>query len=122
MAAIQLAGLASGFDWKAFTDSVIDLERAPARRLESEKSKNDTKKSQLTDLGTKLASLRTAMSDLSSTSLSSGRKATFESSSPSWTAAVSDSTPVGNYEVQVVSKATASRLTSGAVSLSLIHI
>ena len=116
MAAIQLAGLASGFDWKAFTDSVIDLERAPARRLESEKSKNDTKKSQLTDLGTKLASLRTAMSDLSSTSLSSGRKATFESSSPSWTAAVTDSTPVGSYEVQVVSKATASRMTSGAVS------
>ena len=116
MAGIQLAGLASGFDWKAFTDSVIDLERAPARRLESEKSKNDSKKSQLTDLGTKLASLRTAMSDLSSTSLSSGRKATFESSSPSWTAAVTDSTPVGSYEVQVVSKATASRMTSGAVS------
>ena len=116
MAAIQLAGLASGFDWKTFTDSVIDLERAPVRRLESEKSKNDAKKSQLTDLGTKLASLRTAMSDLSSTTLSSGRKATFESSSPSWTADVTDSTPVGNYEVQVVSKATASRLTSGAVS------
>jgi flagellar hook-associated protein 2 len=116
MAGIQLAGLASGFDWKAFTDSVIDLERAPARRLESEKSKNDSKKSQLTDLGTKLASLRSAMSDLSSTSLSSGRKATFESSSPSWTAAVTDSTPVGSYEVQVVSKATASRMTSGAVS------
>jgi flagellar hook-associated protein 2 len=84
--------------------------------LESEKSKNDSKKSQLTDLGTKLASLRSAMSDLSSTSLSSGRKATFESSSPSWTAAVTDSTPVGSYEVQVVSKATASRMTSGAVS------
>lgn len=116
MAAIQLAGLVSGFDWKTFTDSVIDLERAPVRRLESEKSKNDAKKSQLTDLGTKLASLRTAMSDLSSTTLSSGRKASFESSSPSWIADVTDSTPVGNYEVQVVSKATASRLTSGAVS------
>jgi flagellar hook-associated protein 2 len=116
MAGIQLAGLASGFDWKSFTDSVIDLERAPARRLESEKSKNDAKKSQLTDLGTKLASLRTAMSALSSTSLSSGRKATFESSSPSWTAAVTDYTPVGSYEVEVVSKATASRMTSGAVS------
>ena len=116
MAAIQLAGLASGFDWKTFTDSVIDLERAPVRRLESEKSKNDAKKAQLTDLGTKLASLRTAMSGLSSTTLSSGRKATFESSSPTWTAEVTDSTPVGNYEVQVVSKATASRLTSGAVS------
>jgi flagellar hook-associated protein 2 len=116
MAAVQLAGLASGFDWKTFTDSVIDLERAPVRRLELEKSKNDAKKSQLTDLGTKLASLRTAMSDLSSTSLSSGRKATFESSSPSWTAEVTDSTPVGSYEVQVLSKATASRLTSDAVS------
>ena len=116
MAAIQLAGLASGFDWKTFTDSVINLERAPARRLEAEKSKNDTQKSQLTDLGTKLASLRTAMSNLSSASLSSGRKATFESTGHSWSAAVSDSTPVGNYEFQVVSKATASRMTSGDVS------
>ena len=116
MAAIQLAGLASGFDWKTFTDSIINLERAPARRLEAEKSKNDTQKSQLTDLGTKLASLRTAMSNLSSASLSSGRKATFESTGHSWSAAVSDSTPVGNYEFQVVSKATASRMTSGDVS------
>ena len=90
MAAIQLAGLASGFDWKTFTDSVINLERAPARRLEAEKSKNDTQKSQLTDLGTKLASLRTAMSNLSSASLSSGRKATFESTGHSWSAAVSE--------------------------------
>lgn len=116
MAGIQLSGLASGFDWKSFTDSVMEMERAPARRYQAEQAKNDIKKSQLTDLGTKLASLRTAMSDLSSTTLSSGRKATFESSSPSWTVAVSDSTPVGNYEVEVMSKATASRMTSGDVS------
>ena len=120
MAAIQLAGLASGFDWKTFTDSVIDIERAPAKVMQKEQARNNTKKSDLTDLGTKLASLRTAMSDLSSATLSAGRKATFESANPTWSAAVTDSTPVGTYEMQVTSKASASRLTGSTASVPTV--
>ena len=116
MAGLQLSGLASGFDWKTFTDSVMEMERAPARRYQAEQAKNDNKKSQLSSLGTKLSSLQTAMSALSSSSLGAGRKVVNDSSSAVVKATVSSATPVGTYEVEVVSKATASRMTSGAVS------
>ena len=111
MAGLQLSGLASGFDWKTFTDSVMEMERAPARRYQAEQTKNDNKKSQLSSLGTKLTSLKTAMSALSSSSLGAGRKVVNDSSSAVVKATVSSATPVGTYEVEVTELATASRLT-----------
>ena len=113
MAGLQLSGLASGFDWKTFTDSVMEMERAPARRYQAEQAKNDNKKSQLSSLGTKLSSLQTAMTALSSSSLGAGRKVVNENSSALVQATVSSATPVGTYEVKVTTLATASRLTGG---------
>ena len=111
MSGLQLSGLASGFDWKTFTDSMMQAERAPARRYEAEQAKNDTKSSQLSQLGTKLTSLQSAVSDLASSSLSVGRKVDFGSSSSTWSASVGNSTPVGKYDVDVTVLAKASRLT-----------
>jgi flagellar hook-associated protein 2 len=116
MAGLQLSGLASGFDWKTFTDSVMEMERAPARRYQAEQSKNDNKKSQLSSLGTKLSSLQSAMNSLASSSLAAGRKVVNENSSAVVQATVSSSTPVGTYEVQVTTLATASRLTGGVAA------
>ena len=116
MAGIQLSGLASGFDWKTFTDSVMEMERAPARRYEAEQTKNDNKKSQLSSLGTKMASLQTAMTALASSSLGAGRKVVNENSSAVVQATVSSATPVGTYEVEVTQLATASRLTGGVAA------
>jgi flagellar hook-associated protein 2 len=116
MPGLQLSGLASGFDWKTFTDSVMEMERAPARRYQAEQAKNDNKKSQLSSLGTQLSSLQTAMNSLSSSSLGAGRKVSNESSSDVVKATVSSSTPVGAYEVQVTQLATASRLTGGGAA------
>lgn len=116
MAGLQLSGLASGFDWKTFTDSVMEMERAPARRYEAEQTKNDNKKSQLSSLGTKMASLQTAMTALASSSLGAGRKVVNENSSAVVQATVSSATPVGTYEVEVTQLATASRLTGGVAA------
>ena len=116
MPGLQLSGLASGFDWKTFTDSVMEMERAPARRYQAEQTKNDNKKSQLSSLGTKLSSLQTAMSALSSSSLGAGRKVVNENSSAVVNATVSAATPVGTYEVQVTHLATASRLIGGVAA------
>ena len=116
MSGLQLSGLASGFDWKTFTDSVMEMERAPARRYQAEQAKNDNKKSQLSSLGPKLSSLQTAMNALSSSSLGAGRKVVNESSSAVVKATVSAATPVGTYGVQVTTLATASRLTGGVAA------
>ena len=40
---MKLTGLASGFDWQPIVDQLIDLERSSVRRLEREKSENDSK-------------------------------------------------------------------------------
>ena len=116
MPGLQLSGLASGFDWKTFTDSVMEMERAPARRYEAEQTKNDNKKAQLSSLGTKMASLQTAMTALASSSLGAGRKVVNENSSAVVNATVSSATPVGTYEVEVTQLATASRLTGGVAA------
>ena len=116
MPGLQLSGLASGFDWKTFTDSVMEMERAPARRYQAEQAKNDNKKSQLSSLGPKLSSLQTAMNALSSSTLGASRKVVNESSSAVVKATVSAATPVGSYGVQVTTLATASRLTGGVAA------
>ena len=113
---LQLSGLASGFDWKTFTDSIISAERAPARRYQAEQAKNEDKKSQLSSLGSTLTSLQTAASALASSSVGSARKVVNESSGKTINASVSSSTPLGSYKVQVTQLATASQLTGGAAS------
>jgi flagellar hook-associated protein 2 len=113
---LQLSGLASGFDWKTFTDSVISYERAPATRYQAEQAQNDDKKSQLSQLGSNFTSLQTAMTALSASSLGSGRKVVNDSSSAVIKASVSSSTPIGSYEIQVTHLATASRLTGRELS------
>ena len=40
---LQLTGLASGFDWAPVADQLIELERIPQKRLESEKLDNEEK-------------------------------------------------------------------------------
>jgi flagellar hook-associated protein 2 len=60
--------------------------------------------------------LQTAASALASTSVGSARKVVNESSGKTINAAVSSSTPVGSYKVQVTQLATASQLTGGAAS------
>ena len=116
MAGIQLSGLASGFDWKTFTDSVMDIERAPAKRFQAEQTKNDAQKTELGDLGGKLSALRTAAATLSSTDLGKGRSVSFEATNATWSAGVSSATPLGTYEVTLTSKATAGRLTGSTAS------
>ena len=50
---LQVAGLASNFDWKSFVDQIMELEHAPADRLAAEKNTNNQKVGLLTTLGTK---------------------------------------------------------------------
>ena len=106
----QLAGLASGFDWKAFSDKVLEFERAPARRYEVEKQKNDVERGQLSDLGARLATLQLSVKALASFELGLGRTVVNENSSAFLKAGVSSLTPPGTYAVNVGSLASASML------------
>ena len=72
---LQVAGLASDFDWKSFVDQIMDVNRAPAKRLEAEKATNTFKSSQLATLGSKLSALKSAASALNTDGLFTKRTA-----------------------------------------------
>jgi flagellar hook-associated protein 2 len=117
---IQLSGLASGFDWKSFTDRIMELERAPARRYAAEQVRNDAESSELSTLGSRLSSLQSAVDALSNAGLGSGRKIVNLSGSAKLTASTSSATPLGSYSVQVTQVPVAHRLVGKPVALAEI--
>ncbi len=107
---LQVAGLASDFDWKSFTDQIMELERAPAARLEVEKSANNQKVTQLTALGTRLTTLQTSINALKTEGLFGRRTANSASATGAWSAAADSHTATGAYKINVSQLATAASL------------
>lgn len=112
MAAIQLSGLASGFDWKSFVDQIISLERTPANRLETEISNNQLKLTALSGVESRLNDLRTAVDALNTDGVFDAQKASVTGTG--WTASASTATPAGTYSFSFTQKATAAALTGAA--------
>lgn len=113
---LQVAGLASNFDWKSFVDQIMDLEHAPADRLASEKAVNTQKVNLLTTLGTKLASLQNSVQALQTDSLFGRRTATSSVSGSGWGALAGVDTAIGAYQISVTQLATTANL-KGATNL-----
>ena len=61
-----IPGLASGFDWSAMIGQLTELERRPITLMESKKDEVEARKSAWTEINTKLLSLKTAASALTS--------------------------------------------------------
>lgn len=115
---LQLAGLASGFDWKIFVDTVMQTERAPITRLQSEKTTNTSKVSVFDTLATKITDLQTSVKALSANGLFGGRSAKSTSTNSSWPVTASSSTATGNYTFAISQLATATKR-AGAADLAL---
>ncbi len=107
---LQVAGLASNFDWKSFVDSIMELERAPADRIEKEKASNSQKVNLMSTLGTKLTALQTSVQALATDSLFGKRSVTSGTSGSVWGATAAKDTAVGTYTVSVSQLATAASL------------
>jgi flagellar hook-associated protein 2 len=61
-----IPGLASGFDWSSMIGQLMELERRPITLMESEKDVVEARKSAWAEINTKLLSLKTAASALTS--------------------------------------------------------
>src|SRR5215203_4758641 len=68
MAGLTLGGLASGIDTDAVITQLMAIERAPQSRLRLKESVLQARQTALSDVGTRLRSLQTAIKDLSSVS------------------------------------------------------
>lgn len=109
MAGLQLAGLASGFDWKTLVNQIMDLERVPITRIQAEQRSNTLRSNALGDLGTRLTSLNTAAAALNDTGLFSGRTATSSATAGAWSATASSGTATGSYKFEVLQLASSAR-------------
>jgi flagellar hook-associated protein 2 len=107
---LQVAGLASGFDWKSFVDQIIEIERTPANRLAAEKSANSQKANLLGTLGSRLSALQTAAQALKADSTFGQRIATSSLANSTWTLSAGANALAGTYKIAVSQLATAASL------------
>ncbi|MDP1579778.1 MAG: flagellar filament capping protein FliD [Candidatus Didemnitutus sp.] len=109
MAGLQLSGLASGFDWKSLVDNIMNLERTPINRIEADKRTNTARSTAISDLSTRLTTLKTATSGLQQANLFSSRKTTSSSTTGAWPATGAASSAPGSYKFTVSQLATVAR-------------
>ena len=107
MSGLQLSGLASGLDWKSLVDQLMEIERTPITRLTAEQTRTTSENSALTDLGTRLASLQTAVTALKGDGLFATRSVAL--SGTGWTAAAATGTTPASHEFALTQLATATR-------------
>jgi len=113
---MALSGLASGFDWKSIVDQLIEVSRAPQNRMRTEKTSNASKSSAINDIKGLLGTLKTSISSLATEESLFKKGVTFKDTSTNWNAAASKDTPAGEYKFNLISEASASKL-SGSSNL-----
>jgi flagellar hook-associated protein 2 len=113
---MALSGLASGFDWKSIVDQLIEVSRAPQNRMRTEKTSNASKSSAINDIKGLLGTLKTSISSLATEESLYKKGVTFKDTSTNWKATASKDTPAGEYKFNLISEASASKL-SGSSNL-----
>lgn len=113
---MALSGLASGFDWKSIVDQLIEVSRAPQNRMRTEKTTNASKSSAINEIKGLLSTLKTSISSLATEESLYKKGVTFKNSSTTWKASASKDTPAGDYKFNLISEASASKL-SGSSNL-----
>ena len=109
MERFQVAGIASGFDWKTMVDQLIAIERFPQNRMRDEQNENKDKLSDLSTLETKLGNLKTSLTDFQDSSIFNSKSVSLSQDTLGITATAGTSAGIGNYSVNVSQLATATR-------------
>lgn len=104
---LGVSGLASGFDWRSLVDQLVDVERAPERRLRLEQSRLGQRNSAYTSIVGAMASLKTRVDALKDPALFSSRGTKVGDATVA-SASVSGSAALGSYSFNVTQLATAS--------------
>jgi flagellar hook-associated protein 2 len=112
---ITFSGLASGMDTQAIIDAMMSIAKAPVDRLQAKRQTYATQLSTLSDLASRLSSLRTTARGMQSASTLKAYSA--QSADPStFTAAAGSGALPGTYDIEVQALAQATRAYSFAVN------
>ncbi len=102
---LGVAGLASGFDWKALVDQLSEVERQPQARLLSDQNKLEQRNNAYGSIKTQLDVLMNRVKALTDGTLFGSRAATVSDTAAA-SATVSSGTPLGSYAFNVTQLAT----------------
>lgn len=105
----QLAGLASGFDWRVMIDQLMEIERIPQARLREDQSENTEKKDSLQRVDSKLQALKTSVSGFNDSVLYNSKAVTLSDETLGITASAGTSAREGSYAIEVTQLATSSK-------------
>jgi flagellar hook-associated protein 2 len=111
--AVNLTGLASGFDWSSFVDQMMEVERAPQRQLRTEQSTLQQRSNAYNSLKTELGVLQGRAAALKDTALYDSRTVSTADATLA-TAKVDAGAALGSYKLTIAQLATASRLQGAA--------
>jgi flagellar hook-associated protein 2 len=109
----QVSGLASGIDTASIVSKLMQLEQRPLTKLQDAQTKLQNRKIGLTDISTKLSTLRTAASTLMLSTATQTRSASSTNTAVA-TATASANTSLQSFTVNVSQLATRTTMTSGA--------
>jgi len=105
----QLAGLASGFDWRVMIDRLMEVERLPQARLREDQSENTDKKDSLQRVGTKLQALKASVSAFNDSVLYNYKGVNLSDETLGITALAGTSAQEGSYNIEVTQLAAPSK-------------
>ena len=105
----QLAGLASGFDWRSMIDQLMAAERIPQQRLRADQGKNNDTRDTLELLETKMDSLKSTVGGFEGSDLYNAKSTALSDENLGITAKAGTSSVEGTYEISVSQLATTSR-------------
>ncbi|GAX88902.1 flagellar filament capping protein FliD [Effusibacillus lacus] len=115
---ISFTGLSSGLDWNSLVNQLMEIERLPLQRMETQRSNYSSEKSIWQQINTKLSAFDTALADLKLDATFNSKKVI--SSKEEIVKGTADSTAVnGKYTVEVVSMAKVDRYVSDTTFTTL---
>ncbi len=107
---LGISGLASGFDWRSLVDQLMEVERAPQKRLLVEQSAVEQKSTSYGGLKTQLSVLQNRAASLSAPELFARRTTTVDSVGDDEvaTATAANGSAIGSYKFEITQLASAS--------------
>jgi len=117
MAGVNVSGfLTKSFDWQTMVDQLMEVSRAPIKRLEAEKTGNLAQVDALAGVRASMVTLQDSLQSLWDEKLYTARIVTSDTANTTWKAASTAGAELGSYKFAISELATASKL-SGATDL-----
>jgi flagellar hook-associated protein 2 len=117
MAGVQIAGLASGFNWQTIINELITADSAGENQVKAQQTTVNSQMSAVGAISTDLTNLSNSVFSLEDPSLYSAVTVSSNQATSTWAANAQSGTTPGDYSIAVSRLATASELT-GATNIS----